>query len=233
MTTYSKEIEKVISEYNINDLIIANKLYKSEFPNVPEATFYKNLGRLVERNKLIRVEKGIYVRPKKTRFGTVGASENEIIAHYIGNQSGFVKGYKLFNKVGLTTQVSKVTEIYSNILDERKKTVGRVSISKLNLKLNDSVIQAIEILEILENISKIEDINKKAFKRYLETIANSYNKASFEKVMASMRYKKRTIAFLKRILDIYGIPNDLSKYLSSLSSYRIPLEEVLDETTRR
>ena len=37
-----------------------------------------------------------------------------------------------------------------------------------------------------------------------------------------MGYKKCTIAFLKEILDTYGIGNTLKKYLNGTSKYRIP-----------
>jgi hypothetical protein len=37
-----------------------------------------------------------------------------------------------------------------------------------------------------------------------------------------MKYKKSTIAFMKRILDMYKVPNTLQQFLSYASRYKVP-----------
>ena len=37
-----------------------------------------------------------------------------------------------------------------------------------------------------------------------------------------MKYKKSTIAFMKKMLDMYKVENSLQKYLSDASRYKVP-----------
>ena len=58
--------------------------------------------------------------------GTDLPSEKEIIAAFTENDVGMVVGYVLYNKLRLTTQVSKNIQIYTSALDEPKKQFGNV-----------------------------------------------------------------------------------------------------------
>jgi len=228
MNSYSQRVTESINKFNANQLIIASQLHKEKLSSVPESTYYKNIERLVKRGDLVRVSKGIYSRPKKTRFGSIGSSENEIINHFIENQKGIIIGYRLYNRMGLTTQISKKTEILSNAIRENKKKIANVSIFRLNIELENSIVQQIEALEVLENYGKIEDMNYRSFVICMEKIAKQYNDKAIEKIINNMHYKKSTIAFLQMILNHFCISNSLSKYLSSLSKYKIPGEEVFN-----
>lgn len=57
-----------------------------------------------------------------------------------------------------------------------------------------------------------------------------YRSNALEQVLGQIRYSKRTLSFLRNILNYYGVPNELDKYLSSLSGYKHPTMEVLYET---
>lgn len=43
---------------------------------------------------------------------------------------GVVVGYSLYNALGLTTQISKYTEVYSAVLEEKVKQIGNVLLVK-------------------------------------------------------------------------------------------------------
>ena len=80
----------------------------------------------------------------------------------------------------------------------------------------------IEFLEILENYQKIEDLNQRRLLTYCNMAVKKFNEKIFDRIYHQMGYKKCTIAFLKEILDTYGIGNTLKKYLNGTSKYRIP-----------
>ena len=187
----------------------------------------------MKQNALVRISKGVYCRPKKTRFGVIMANENEIIQYFTGNsKNGMVIGYRLYNREGLTTQVPKTTELYSNLITEEKKIVRNVSILKLNMQLEEPKVKMIETLEILQNYTQIEDVNIRAFVFYLQKAANEYDNKAANEVLSGIKYKKCTIAFLEMILNHYGIKNTLSKYLSGTSRYAIPRVEGINEFTQ-
>ena len=231
--SYNNEIEKRIEQFNPNEIIIARKLFSEELSGIPEVTFFKVLERMVKQNILVRISKGVYCKPKKTRFGVITTSENEIIRYFTGNsKNGMVIGYRLYNREGLTTQVAKTAELYSNLITEEKKTVKNVTILKLNMKLEEPKVKIIETLEILQNYQHIEDLNDLAVASYLQNAATEYVNEAAKEVLSSIKYKKRTIAFLEMVLNYFGVKNTLSKYLSGTSRYVIPRVEGIYEPTQ-
>ena len=101
---------------------------------------------------------------------------------------GFVIGYRLYNNYGITTQVSKIIEIYSNILEEEKKTIKNIQIKKINLLINSEIKKAIEQLEILQHYSEIEDVIENGFRSFISTISESYSNEVFINVLSKIKY---------------------------------------------
>jgi len=228
MNSYSKQIEKATQKYRFNEIVVARKLYIDSFSSMPEMTFFKVLERLVSQGKIIRVSKGVYCKPKKTRFGEIPAGENEIIRYYTGfKNSGMVIGYRLYNREGLTTQISKATKLYSNRLEQQNKTIGNVSVRRRDVEFTQALVKHIEAFEILEHFANIEDINFKSFAAYIKKIPGFYVDAEAVKAIETGRYKKRTIAFMQMILNHYKVPNTLSKYISATSTFNIPPMEAI------
>ena len=92
MNSYAKYIETVIEQEPENKLLEASILYQKSFGTVPEMTYYKTLERMSKQGSLVHLTKGLYYRPKKSRFGTIPISEKEIIGHYTNNGRGIVIG---------------------------------------------------------------------------------------------------------------------------------------------
>ena len=67
----------------------------------------------------------------------------------------------------------------------------------------------------------------------MESLSKRYSEKAFALVRKEIAYPKRTIAFLKKVLDFYHVSNSLSRYLSSLSDYRVPEMEELYETAQQ
>ena len=80
----------------------------------------------------------------------------------------------------------------------------------------------LDALEILQNYHNIENLDKLKFARYAKQFAGSYNDEAAVNVLLHMKYKKSTIAFMKKILDMYKTPNSLQQFLSYASDYKIP-----------
>ena len=228
---YNSEVLKQINLFEPNEIIVSRKLYSEKLRSVPELTFFKVLERMVKDHKLTRISKGIYCRPKETRFGVIGSREKEIVEYYTGgnNQFGMVIGYKLYNRYGISTQISKRTELYSSLIPENKKVIQNISINRANIVFSTSVIEAIETFEILQNYNKIEDLNHKNLRAYLKHYARHYDDNAANQVLAHMHYKKKTIAFLEKVLENYGVDNTLHYYLSKASVYKMPPMEKIYE----
>jgi len=120
--SYASVIKESVEKYPELKIIEAQKVYNEKFSAIPEQAFYKTVSRLAKSGEIIRITKGIYCKPKISRFGTIISTEKNILEHFLGrNQNeGLVIGYRMYNKYGLTTQVSKNIEIYANLLFKKK-----------------------------------------------------------------------------------------------------------------
>ena len=147
------------------------------------------------------------------------------IDHYIENGQGMVIGYRLYNQLGLTSQISKNVELLSNALSENRKTVSNIKVSRLDLNFDATTCRALATLEILQNYRHIEDINRQQLAEYMQKYALDYSEESVVKVLTARKYQKSTIAFLASFLDFWNIEHTLPQYLSRLSTYAFPQME--------
>lgn len=232
----SDKIKNAVKAYTELKIIDTQKLYSEKFTDIPERAYHKVVSRLAETGDLRRLTNGIYCKPKQGRFGVVLSNENNILEYYLGEKrnQGVIIGYHLYNKYGLTNQISKVVEVYSSVIAQNNKIIKNVKGRKINIKLDAITIKMIELLEILQNFMNIEDLNKINLVKYLEYTVENYDEKIINKILNSMNYKKSTIASLKNVLDYHGINNNLSKYLNGTSKYKaLTLEELYDSTSKK
>ena len=231
-TKYNFDVRDTISECRENELIMASDFYKTKLQDhVSEPAFYKTLQRMHDCGEIEKVAKGIYYIPKKSKYGVVQPTDKDIIETFAQGKRGMVVGYALYNYLNLTTQVPKVVQVLSNVIDGQKKTIRNVVIQRVSIEFSDDVVSIIQCMEVLQNFAKIQDINRKEFIRYTQEFATGFKMDAFERVIAARTYKKATVAFLRDVLDFYHVPNTLGMYLSSMSNYKYPRMEELHETT--
>lgn len=224
----SQIVEKAIQEYQPNELLFASKLFNEKLEGqASESAYYKTLERMCKAGKLVKAAKGTYYLPKESPFGVVPLSEREIISAFTKDESGTVIGYSLYNYLGITTQIAKVTEVLSSSLDSQTKTIRNIVVRYSPLQYSKPVEQMVQSLDVLQNLERVQDINYHALVFYTKSIAENYEQSVFDEVIAKQKFSKATIAFLQSILSYYGKENHLSKYLSSLSTYKYPRMEEL------
>ncbi len=220
--SHSNKILESINKYSELRIIDAQRLYQEKFNDMSEQAFFKTLSRLAKDGEIQRLTKGIYCKPKKGRFGTIGSNERNILEYYVGTNKnkGVVVGYQMYNKYGLTTQVSKVIEVYSNVTLQEKRKIKNVSIHKATLKFDTSTKKMIELLEVLENYQSIEDLNTKGMLKFITDAGSYYNEKTLEKLLKNIGYKKSTLASLKNLLEELKIENTVDQYLNGTSKYK-------------
>ncbi|MBO4770121.1 MAG: hypothetical protein J5563_05000 [Clostridia bacterium] len=232
-----KNREVILEEFQKapeNTLIVTSKLYRKKFSNImSEAAFAQTISRLAKKGEIRRVSKGIYCRPRKSRFGIVPPSDREIADIYTGRSDGMIVGYGLYNSLGISTQISKRLTAYSALADEQVKQIGAVTIHRYDLKYTDQVKSIISLMEILHHYYEIQDIDHSAFIRSVQALSKNYSDSAFVRVQKAIGYPKRTVAFLRDALNYYQIPNGLNRYLSELSCYRVPRMEDLYEAAQK
>lgn len=231
-----KNKNAIIQEfYNVPSgaLVMTGKLYREKFaPEMSEAAFMQAISRLCRNGEIERVSKGVYCRPKKTRFGTVLPSEREIVDLFTTGSNGVLVGYGLYNALGVTTQIAKRQTAYSSVTDEQLKQIGNVVIKKYELEYTSEIKSVIRIMELLHHYKEIQDVNYSAMINVTRIFAAEYNEEAFETVQKTIGYPKWTVAFLREVLNYHRTPNNLGRYLSALTNYQIPKMEELYASAR-
>ena len=167
MASNAETVRSLLLSQPENRLIEAARLFRESGLAVPRSGFYKTLGRMIRSGELARLTRGIYYRPRVSRFGRIPIRESEIVAYYTAGNKGLLTGYRMYAGLCLTTQISKNAEVLSGLLRERQKRIGNVLVSRLDLTLTPAVKDAIEALEVLQNFSTIQDLSWGAFAGYL------------------------------------------------------------------
>lgn len=71
----------------------------------------KALNRMVDSGKISKLSKGKYFKLEKTPFGLLQPNQKQIVKDLLdedGKTVGYLTGYSIYNRLGLTTQVSNV-----------------------------------------------------------------------------------------------------------------------------
>ena len=228
--TNAQNITRTMEQFPENELIFASKLYTEQLSEaVSEETYYQTLSRMCKAGFLCRIAKGTYYRPKTSKYGIVPPSQKEIVAAFTEPDKGTVVGYSLYNSLKLTTQVAKTVEVLSSRMEQQTKTISNVFLQFCDLVYTPEVKRTLHVLEVLQNFGEIQDLNYRQFLSFCEQFAQEYDASALEQVIQKMRYQKKTISFLRNILNHYGVENNLNKYLSALSEYKHPTMEEIYE----
>ena len=166
----------------------------------------KTLSRLVESGKIIRLSKGQFYKPEVTEFGTLRPLEYQVVKDLLEEDKriiGYLTGVSIYNKLGLTTQLSNTIQIGTNI-DRSPRKRGKYNI-RFILQKNNITKDNIYLLQILDSIRFIKripdsDITKSCL-RLISLIENlkESDKSSIAKY--ALKYNPGTRALTGAILD--------------------------------
>lgn len=224
--TSTQILSNVLKQIQENELIFTDKLYAAQLSGeMAERTYYKAVEQMCKSGELCRLARGIYYRPKKSKYGIVPLSQKEIVSAFTEPNRGMVVGYSLYNSLKLTTQVSKTVEVYSSQIERRTMKIGNIHLRFCDLEFTSEVKRTFQMLDVLQNFNEIQDLNYRQFITFCEQFSTGYNEAVFGLVYQHIRYSKRTISFLRTVLNYYGVVNGLHRYLSILSEYKHPTME--------
>ena len=183
----------------------------------------KALSRMVKDNKLEKIEKGVFYKPKNSKFGKISPNINEIIKKELekdGQITGYVTGVNLYNKLGLTTQISNVIEIAINKRKLSKEIMGnKIKFIQVYSEITNENIPLLQILDTIKNIKKIPDSNLNENYKILKYKINQLNRTEQENIRdLALDYSPFTRAVLGIILEEVS-QIDLSKLEKSLNSF--------------
>ncbi len=251
---YCKKLDKVVIKKYLCTLIAMNittsiktkiagidtgEVFTYDTLSIPQSEFIaaaKALSRMVANGVIKRYKNGMYYKPKQTPFGELKPREDVLLEKYLfegKKQIAYVTGLRLYNQLGLTTQVPNVVRLASK--DKAIKTkIGSLIIkpAKSYVEVTKKNVPLLQLLDVMKDFKNIPDMDKGlgvAFlKEAIETLSDvdKYNLVDFGKA-----YPPKVRALLGAILEVLLL-GDLSESLkgtiNTLSSYEYGItEEIL------
>jgi hypothetical protein len=166
----------------------------------------KALNRMAASGKIAKLSKGKYYKPESTPFGDILPSQKQVVKDLLeenGKPVGYLTGYSIYNKLGLTTQVSNTIQIGKNdIRPNFKRERYTIAFIKQKNTITKESIPLLQILDAIRYIKKIPDSNtRSSCLRFLEIVKGLNEKEISILIRSAMKYPPATRALLGAILD--------------------------------
>lgn len=197
---YNKIVFDYINKCNFDEPLFLEEIkqyvinnYKTNEINILKKNINVIINRMCKNNILKQFYKGIYYKPVNNIFGEMPLDKNKvIIKKYIKDENGNIKGYitgaKLFNQLGLTTQVPNIINIVTNECknnNEYKNEKLGVIIRKPKIKIDNDNYMYLQLFDIINNKDQINievDNEDEIIYSFIEE-----NKLNFEKIIKYAR----------------------------------------------
>jgi hypothetical protein len=166
----------------------------------------KALNRMAVSGKIAKLSKGKYYKPESSPFGNLLPDQKQVVKDLLeenGKPVGYLTGYSIYNKLGLTTQVSNTIQIGKNeIRPNFKREPYTISFIKQKNTITKENIPLLQLLDAIRYIKKIPDASLEAsFQRFLAIIKNYSEKDLNSLVRLALKYPPATRALLGAFLE--------------------------------
>jgi hypothetical protein len=231
----TKKIQKAISGFEPGQVFTYEQL---QLQPVEYRAAVKALGRMTSEGIIKRASTGRYYKPKSTVFGDLKPGEDELLKPYLfdkGKRVAYITGASLYNKMGLTTQVSRNIKVASR--DKRIITkIGSIKVKpvKSYVDVTDDNYKLLEILDAIKDFKAIPDLDKMQVIKRLNQEIKKLKPAKLQQlVKLSLNYPPRVRAFTGALLSglqyapaltkpLAGSLNPLSTYQFGISDKELP-----------
>lgn len=193
----------------------------------------KVLSRLVASGKIVRLSKGQFYKPEISEFGPLRPPEYQVVKDLLEDNRkiiGYLTGVSIYNKLGLTTQVSNTIQIGTN-LERKTRNRGKYTIRFVRQKntIYRHNIYLLQILDSIRFIKKIPDTSiDNSCMRIKYLLKNLSVDASGDIAKYAIKYNPGTRALTGALLDEISnkkITSELYASINPTSNFKIPIGE--------
>ena len=171
MTLY----DNLLQEFGYDEPFFTNEILFGEYS---KPWIYKELSKLCEQKLIIRFDKGTYYIPRQTILGLSVINPIKVIEkRYIkssGNVFGYYSGQTLLNRLGLSTQMPNVIEIYTNKESAKIRDVNvgpqKVRLRRSRVDITENNEAVLSFLELMNSIipNDMNDYKKSIIKHFVD-----------------------------------------------------------------
>lgn len=190
----------------------------------------KALNRMSGSGLIAKWAKGKFYKPRETAFGRLEPAQDEVIRDLLERNDqpiGYLTGLSIYNRLGLTTQISNVIQIGTPFL-RPALTRGRFSISFVRQKntITSDNIPLLQILDAIRSVKKIPDTPiAQVVSRLTAIVRHLPEEDKLLMVRLSFLYPPATRAILGSILDATGnkyMTDQIRGTLNPVTSFKLP-----------
>lgn len=123
----TREVQKRIENFQPDYVFTYQDL---NLPIERSESVIKMLNRLVAEGVIAKISKGRFYKPKRSIFGVLKPKQEEIVKDLLekdGEVIGYITGYSVFNRLGLTTQVPNIIQIVKYKLADEDIPIGNIA----------------------------------------------------------------------------------------------------------
>ncbi len=102
------------------DSMMAGQVYRARELRLLSNNLARDLQRLVEQGSLVQAAPGLYYRPKMTRFGSLPATNEELVRAFLDDDKFLLLSLDSYNALGLG-----LTQLYNETIVYNRKRHGR------------------------------------------------------------------------------------------------------------
>lgn len=180
------------------------------------------LFKLVKSSKIERLSKGRFYKPKQGLTGKLYPDEYEVVKDLLKSDNkviGYLTGLGIFNRLGLTTQMSNVIQIGSNF-DKKQIKRGKYNIKYIRQwnKITAENINLLQLLDCIRFIKNIPDTSPdQSFKRLVYLVEELQKTDVKIFTSLALNYPPSTRALAGAILEKLNFDDLSAKLLNSLN----------------
>jgi len=196
-------------------------------------TLKKTLQRMVDSGEIQRLSKGRFYKPQKGIIGTLKPDEYEVVKDLLednGKAIGYLTGFSIYNRFGLTTQVSNMIEIGAN-MDKKNRKREKYTIRFIRQwnPIRKNNIYFLQILDCIRFIKKIPgtDIDS-SFQRIIYLIRNLNEKNRKALTRLATNYPPSARALAGAILEQLNentLSDQLLNTLKATTTFNIDISD--------
>lgn len=190
----------------------------------------KALNRMVKAGKLAKLTRGKYYKPQRSPFGLLLPDPTQIVKDLLednGKITGYLTGYSIYSKLGMTTQISHTIQIGKNtVRPSFKRGIYTISfVLQKNIITRDNV-PLLQLLDAIRFIKRIPDTTlEKSCQRLLVLLSALSENDVKQMIRLAMKYPPATRALLGALLDELRTGQDtkgLYVSLNPITVYKFP-----------
>lgn len=186
----------------------------------------KSLNRLVESGQIGKLAKGKFYKPEQSPFGQLLPGERQVVKDLLeknGKIIGYLTGYNVYNRLGLTTQVGSVIQIGSaNVRPAIQRGNNKIVFVRQKNNLTKGNIPLLQLLDAIKSIKKIPDAPvANSCKRFVAIIKKLSPESAVLMMRLSMKYPPSTRALVGSFVNLAQSKIDTNKLFKSLNPITI------------